>query len=290
MRKIEDIRILVIGDIMLDYYIEGEVNRISSESPVPVVDVTKQYYRLGGCGNVVSNLRSIGVHTDCIASIGIDQNGNRILDLLKQIGACEIISRSSDMVTTTKTRIMSNDRHIQMLRYDSETIKDIDPPTDMIVRDYDVIIVSDYAKGFITQKLMDVLRRTNIKIIVDPKPKNISLYKDVYAITPNEKEYSEMTLNISHTEYIINTLGKDGIKVFDHNSNKINIIKSKPVDVYNVSGAGDTVVAILSTCVAMGYDILQSASVANHCAGWAVTQPGTTAVSKQIFETAIRSI
>jgi len=298
MRKIEELKILVVGDIMLDHYIEGSVNRISPEAPVPVVDVTKEYFRLGGCGNVVSNLRSIGVYTDCISAIGHDQNGRKIIELLKQIGSREIISRNSDMITTTKTRIISNDRHIQMLRYDSETIKYISPPTDMIINEYDVIIVSDYAKGLITQKLMDVLRRTNTKIIIDPKPKNMSLYKGIYAITPNEKEFEEARDELNslaingEVKNIVNTLGKDGIKVTQVNDYELTAhhIKAKPVDVYNVSGAGDTVVAVLSTCVAMGYNILDSAQVANVCAGWAVTQPGTTAISKQIFENAIRSI
>jgi len=295
MRKIEDIKILVVGDIMLDHYIEGEVTKISAEAPVPIVDVIRQYSVLGGCGNVIRNLRSIGVNVDCITSVGRDVNGRKIIKLLHDIGIEKNIYLNS-MQTTTKTRIISNDRQIQMLRYDEEIIGDIELPIKSIDDNYDIIIVSDYAKGVITEDLMEILRRTNVKIIVDPKPKNITLYKGIHAITPNKKEFDAMGIGITfysvigNIKNIIKTLGKDGIVIFEINEDKTitdHYIKSNPVDVYNVSGAGDTVVAILSACISMGYDIVTSSRIANQCAGWAVTQSGTTAVPKEIFNTAI---
>ncbi len=303
MKNIEDVKILVIGDIMRDLYRICDINRISNEAPVPVCHIQKEYSNLGGCGNVINNLISIGVtKVSCISRIGNDISGDYIKSKLDLLNISHNLIIDKNIPTIQKERIISKEQGIQILRIDTEIIKpcvNYFNTLESIDDTYDIIIVSDYAKGVITEDLMNVLKKSNTKIVVDPKPKNINLYKGVFSITPNKKEFEIMKDHLSfyiennEIQNIINTLGKDGIKIFslDENKNLVgNHIESKPVDVYNVSGAGDTVVAVFSTCVAMGYDIISSSKVAVECAEWTVTQPGTSSVPKCIFNSAIRSI
>ena len=180
MKDIKRIKILVIGDIMLDKYVVGEVNRISPEAPVPVVKVTDEYCTLGGCGNVVRNIRSVGAKVDCSASISNDYEGERIIEMLDQIGAGNLLIHQSE-VTTVKERIIADQRMIQMIRVDKEKVERIEP-VPLIERlraskvAYDIVIVSDYAKGVVTWELMDYLRQWHdTPVIVDPKPQNDAL-------------------------------------------------------------------------------------------------------------------
>jgi len=288
MRKLSEFNILVVGDIMVDHYIVGEVERISPEAPVPVVRVTDEYYTLGGCGNVVRNLRELGVGVDCLASVAWDEDGEMLQKELDNIGANSLIVNESK-VTTVKKRVIADERKIQMLRIDKEDTRQINPNV-LINRlassrtKYDIIIISDYAKGMISQELMDYLRRRKIKIIVDPKPQHKNYYHGVYMITPNEKEWQEMkdiSFFSKDDHFVLETLGSKGMRLF--NLDKVLEIPSEPVKVYNVSGAGDTVVAIIAVCLATGLDPYNSAIVANKCAGYVVTQPGTTVVPQDIF-------
>ena len=293
MKNIKDIRILVVGDIMLDRYIEGNVNRISPESPVPIVEVTNEYNTLGGCGNVVRNLRELGVNVDCLASIGIDIAGKTISKELKNIGANSLLFYGSDR-TTVKERIIADQRKVQMIRIDRETSKPIEAehPIDIFVRacydNYNMVVVSDYAKGMITHGLMEFLKtEQNADIIVDPKPQNGGIYNGVFMITPNKKEWAGMLLssayNLNHVKFILETKGSEGMCLINNINNTSEKIEAEPVSIYNVSGAGDTVTAIISTCLSMGLNPLQSAKIANKCAGYVITQPGTSVVPKQIF-------
>jgi rfaE bifunctional protein kinase chain/domain len=298
MEGIDKVKILVVGDIMLDKYVVGDVKRISPEAPVPVVHVTNEYNTLGGCGNVVRNLTELGVQVDCLASIGKFENGQCISENLNIIGAGNFLFFGS-VITTVKERIISTDRKVQMLRVDREKIQPVPAslPVDILTRgtagnpDYDMIIVSDYAKGMITNDLMKYLKELGIKIIVDPKPSNDVLYNGVYMITPNEKEWDQMRFssayNLDQVPYILVTRGKNGMLLIEDLKDKsyenVWAIPAEPVDVYNVSGAGDTVVAVLSTCLSMGFSELDSAYIANKCAGYVVTQPGTSVVPKNKF-------
>lgn len=300
MKKKEHVRILVVGDIMLDKYIQGTVNRICPEAPVPILNVTNEYHSLGGCGNVVRNLRTLGVKVDCIASIGPDNYGERILDELNKIGAKNLCLNGSKQ-TIVKERIIADDRKVQMLRVDREDISTVDYKKvieifeEKSLNNYDIVIVSDYAKGMITKELMTYLKKNvNADIIVDPKPINGFLYDDVMMITPNEKEWQVMELSsqysLKNVKYILETKGKNGMILHDQiNSTKFQI-KSDPVDVYNVSGAGDTVISIMGLCLSIGFPVLQSASIANYCASYVVTQPGTSTVPETILNEAFSSI
>jgi len=286
------VKILVVGDIMLDKYVVGRVSRISPEAPVPVVNVMEEYSTLGGCGNVVRNIRELGAQVDCLTSVGQDFSGKEIEQELLKIGAGNYLFIGSEK-TTVKERIIAEHRSVQMIRIDREVKKKID--SDLAIKtlktysdnDYDIIIVSDYAKGMITYELMKYLKE-NIaaRIIVDPKPQNGIMYNDVYMITPNEEEWNTMQLSsayaLTNVEYILQTLGSKGMRLIEMNE-KTWDIKAEPVDIYNVSGAGDTVIAIMAICLSMGLTPLHSAKFANQCAGYVVTQPGTSVVPKNKF-------
>jgi len=291
LKAIKDIKILVVGDIMLDHYVCGEVERISPEAPVPILRATEEYYALGGCGNVIRNLKSIGASVTCIAAIGNDLAGKKIMDELDELNVVSNLIVREEM-TTKKTRYIANNGHTQMFRVDREDVKYVKLNSLRIEDDHDVIIVSDYDKGMVTSSLMSFLKEMNIPIIVDPKPNNMWLYDDVFMITPNKKEYDEICTSDTHPfargiRYILKTLGKDGMELLE-DEEKVCSVSAIPVDVYNVTGAGDTVVAMVSLSLAMGLEVEAAVKVANKCAQYVVTQPGTSVVPKKMFKGFVR--
>lgn len=294
MKDINQIRILVVGDIMLDKYVEGVVNRISPEFPVPIVEVVNEYHTLGGCGNVVRNIAELGAKVDCLASIGNDMSGELIKNELEKVGANPVLINGSK-ITTVKERIIGDHRKTQMLRVDRECIKKIN--ANSIIElfkhkckdNYDVIVISDYAKGMITSELMAFLKTNkNHKIIVDPKPENGTFYNGVFMITPNEKEWGQMMFssayNLKEVQFILQTKGNKGMTLINNQNDETWDIDAEDVPVYNVSGAGDVVVAMMSVCLSHGLNILDSSYIANKCAGYAVTQPQTCVIPKDKFK------
>jgi len=291
LKRIKDIKILVAGDIMLDCYVCGEVERISPEAPVPILRVTKEYHMLGGCGNVIRNIRSIGADVTCIAAIGNDSAGKNIMN---ELGLLDVKTNFiiKEEMTTRKTRYIANNGYTQMFRADREDVGYIKIGSLKIENNYDIIIVSDYAKGMITSDLMSALKKTNIPIVVDPKPQNMWLYDNVFMITPNKKEYDEICTSSTHPfargiRYILKTLGKDGVELLEEGE-RICSVAAIPIDVYNVTGAGDTVVAMISLCLAMGLDVEAAVKISNKCAQYVVTQPGTSVVPKKMFKGFVR--
>lgn len=290
MKQLESLKILVVGDIMLDRYVMGEVERISPEAPVPIVKVSEEYFTLGGCGNVVRNLRELGPQVECLASIGWDRSGEIIEEELDNLKVKKLIVNESK-VTTVKERVIADERKIQMIRVDRECTRPIN--VDVLINkleetpsEYDMIVVSDYAKGVISHKLMAYLHHMKYPIIVDPKPQNQSMYGRVFMITPNHKEWISMEIEDQcSAEYTLITEGQKGMTLYDNVSavRGKEKIESEAVEVYNVSGAGDTVVAVMATCLSMGYTPFESATVANKCAAYVVTQVGTTVVPKDVF-------
>ena len=291
MKKIEDLKILVVGDIMLDKYVMGEVERISPEAPVPIVHVHEEYSTLGGCGNVVRNIVEIGANVTCVASVGDDENGRIVLGKLAKLGVDACLVKES-RCTIVKERVIADERKIQMLRIDREVIRPIDP--EIVIPElynddfyFDIVVVSDYAKGMITNKLMKHLNNDDTKLIVDPKPANKKIYGFPYMITPNRKELVQMggvnELISNGAKYVLETKGRDGMTLYDEIESWD--IDAEPVEVYNVSGAGDTVVAVMAVCISMGYDPVESATIANKCAGYVVTQPGTCVIPREMFLT-----
>lgn len=301
MKTLGDIKILVVGDIMLDKYVVGDVERISAEAPVPIVHVKEEYSTLGGSGNVVRNLCELGCQVDCLASVGPDLDGQTIGAKLTEIGAKPLLFFGSKK-SIVKERVIADQRKVQMIRIDREDIQNIEAkyPIDIFVRmnanqaKYDFVIVSDYAKGMITRELMNFLKREqNAKIIVDPKPTNAGMYDGVYMITPNEKEWSQMLFSsaytLSNVPYILVTKGSKGMTLLDETDEGVDI-STEEVKVYNVSGCGDVVVAIMTACLSSGYSPLTSAKIANKCAGYTASLPGTSIIKKQKFHQFVKEV
>ena len=290
--KPEDLNILVIGDIMLDEYIIGTVDRISPEAPVPIVLENDRKYCLGGCGNVANNLNNLKVNTTCLSVIGFDESGNTINNLLREKNI-KNIGIYSTTPTTTKTRIVT-DNNIQLLRVDKEVIEypeykkyEIKNQIKSILTDnlYDIIIISDYNKGIIFEDAISIIsfyKKTAI-IIADIKPNNIKYLKeDIYLLKPNEKEYNKIKEMCIHSTYTLKTLGKNGMVLLD-GLDIVQTVKSIPVEVYNVSGAGDTVMAVLATCIGLNKDIHTSVFIANECGRYVVQFPDTTPIDYNFF-------
>jgi len=294
MKKLNEINILVVGDIMLDEYIVGKVERISPEAPVPIVNVENEYSVLGGCGNVVRNIRSMGSGAICATKTGTDEAADEIKRQLGILGTSMYISKDKNP-TTVKTRIVAGEKETQLLRIDKEFtttyISDkIVQDLSSITEDFDLIVISDYGKGYLSYAVMDRLIQFKKPIIIDPVPKNYKVYKNAFIITPNEKEFEQMArvdtfMHPIHSKCVLKTMGKKGMVLYENTPHPLPItIKAEPVDVYNVSGAGDTVVAVMSVCIALGATVLHAAKVANKCAGYVVTQTGTSSITREKFD------
>ena len=300
-----DIKVLVIGDFMIDHYIIGESNRMSPEAPVPVVVPKEEYSIPGGAGNVAMNLKLMGADVTCVGCIGNDIWGEKLLSILKNQGInTEKIEIIDDHPTTLKQRIYSDGK--QVARLDTEKIInwEIDEDTTYIAENYDVLILSDYNKGvlhnpnlFLT--LIDVSQLSPDNrlesIIVDPKKDDFSHYDGVNIITPNLDELQKATkMKIDDNEsilkackklieeygieYIVAKKGDKGITIVGED-NFVKHIKPHTVENPDVTGAGDTVISALSIAYAKTNDIEFSAKFANAAAAIAVNKTGTASVT-----------
>lgn len=302
-------RVLVIGDIMLDHYIWGKVDRISPEAPVPVVQLEKESYRLGGAGNVANNLASLGINTSIMGITGNDANAKRLKDLFDENKIDHsLVITDEKRPTVSKTRIIAH--HQQVVRIDRESGTEIQGVmADKIagslgknISEYDAIIVSDYNKGVITegniQRIIGICNDKGRPVAVDPKKHDLMLYDNAYVITPNLKEIESYTgkkidpydltgiekkgieiLKGSNIKNILVTLGEAGMMLFskDHECSH-SYIKTRAKDVYDVTGAGDTVIAGLMAGIIYGFDVLASSVLANVAAGLVIRRVGTTPV------------
>ncbi len=314
--KFDQCRLLVIGDLMLDEYLWGEVDRISPEAPVQVVTIQKEDFTLGGAGNVVNNAVALGAKVFTAGVIGTGRNGQVLLERFNELGVdTSLIIQEPDRATTQKTRIIAANQHV--LRIDRETKQDISGPTlEKMIRlienkmpDIDVVLISDYGKGLITRNLLSKVitsaKKHEKMIIVDPKGLDFSKYSGVSLLTPNKKEAAlasgveindESSLekaankilgNISLDNLLI-TCGKDGMVLFEKNKTPFRV-RAKSRQVFDVSGAGDTVLAVFGLAVASGASIPNSVALANTAAGIVVGKVGTATVSKQELSSALTS-
>jgi len=222
--------------------------------------------------------------------------GERIKDELDRIGAGDIVIYGSKE-TTVKERIIADERQVQMIRIDREHTEKVD--SNVAIKQfikssrkkYDIIVVSDYAKGMITKELMDFLRTQKTEFIVDPKPINGFLYNGAFMVTPNEKEWTVMKLssqyNLKDVKYILETKGSKGMCLYDFNQSW-DIVTEEPLDIYNVSGCGDVVIAVMSICLSMGSSAVEAAKIANKCAGYTATLPGTSVITREKFNAFIK--
>ena len=310
--KFDQTHLLVIGDLMIDEYVWGEVDRISPEAPVQVVAVKNEDYTLGGAGNVVTNLMAMGASVTVFGVVGEGGNGRLLLDQLDTIGAdTRGVVQEPGRHTTKKTRIIA--AHQQVLRVDRETKKEISAATsksiiktaEKVIPDVDVILISDYGKGLINRSmiksLVKIAKTHNKTMIADPKGLDFTKYAGVNLLTPNKKEASlasgkeisdartltevgKTLLDNSGIEKLLITCGKDGMVLFEK-GRKPYKIDTRAREVYDVSGAGDTVVAVLGLALAAGLSFKKAVSLANTAAGIVVGKVGTAAVTqKELLE------
>ncbi len=296
LERLQELKILVVGDLILDRYLYGKVERISPEAPVPIVEVEREEVRLGGAGNVSANLADLGVETFVTGVIGEDMAGENVLELLKGKGIRPLLVTDS-RPTTQKTRIVSLSQ--QLLRIDREERSPVEGKVleelVEVVRDgdFDGIIVSDYAKGVVVGKLIDILRERGIFFAVDPRPVNRELYRGASLMTPNEKELKAMTDPLSREsaeergiklkealglDTLIVTRGSKGMSLF---RDGIKHFPARAKEVYDVTGAGDTVIAVLTAFYLAEGDWDLACEMANLCAGIVVGELGTATVTPE---------
>lgn len=305
---------LIIGDVMVDAYLWGKVERISPEAPVPIVSVNKRENRLGGAANVGLNINSLGATAYICAVVGNDQKGTEFLELLKNEGiSSQGIVKSNNRVTTTKFRVIGN--NAQMIRVDEEHTKPLDDKEatnlfknieNLIDQEkIDVIIFQDYDKGVITQKLIEevvaLANSKNIPVVVDPKKDHFLDFKNVSLFKPNLKEIKE-GLNIDfdennkselekaisslqeslNAEIVLNTLSDKGIFVRWQADGKFHSenIPAHYRNISDVSGAGDTVISVASLCLASGTEVPDMAAIANLSGGIVCEEVGVVPINK----------
>ncbi len=309
VKKFSALRIAVIGDVMLDRYLNGHVERISPEAPVPIVLLDKKEDRTGGAANVALNLKSLGVTPVLFSVIGKDADGKKLIELLKNVEIdSEKILQTKNRITTCKTRVLSKNH--QMIRFDEEQQNDIsdnegDQFFSIIVKEInskkiDAVIIEDYNKGVLTESLIEVLMNLfeskKIPVLVDPKKKNFFCYTGATVFKPNLREarealgthfgtslselnavHKELKINLQHKNTLI-TLGEQGAYI--HDGTKGKIIPAQIRNVSDVSGAGDTVIAVMAAAISSGATVTDAAYLANLAGGMVCEKPGVVSIDK----------
>jgi D-glycero-beta-D-manno-heptose-7-phosphate kinase len=308
-------RVLVVGDLMLDQYIRGSVSRISPEAPVPVVRVTGESFIPGGAGNVVSNLAALGASVSVVGVVGEDEAGARLLEQFRGKGVdVEGVCVDVDRLTTQKCRVVA-DRQ-QAVRYDRETTGPLSHATETRLLSSlaeelsraDAVILSDYGKGVIGPKLLSRAiagaRRRKIPVTVDPKPEHFRRYRGITCVTPNTSEawacmhrapkpgqdaldqLGRDILKTLRSKSVLITRGPDGMSLFEAHG-KVTHIPTVAREVFDVSGAGDTVISTFTLALAAGAPLLRAAKLSNHAAGIVVAKLGTATTDQKELSGAI---
>jgi rfaE bifunctional protein kinase chain/domain len=309
--KFANVKILVVGDIMLDRYWWGNVKRISPEAPVPVVDLQRSTFAPGGSANVAANIAGLGATAYLIGTIGTDQDADVLASLLEDVKVSpDWLVTVANRPTSVKTRVIAHSQ--QVVRVDQETTSAFsDEDHERIwekisaaLPDVDAIIVSDYAKGLLSVsllwRLIDTARSQGKMVLVDPKGKNYSRYSGASLLTPNRREAAEacnldedipdfiniagnQLLNELDLSMVLITQGEEGMTLFQREIEPIHL-STTAKEIYDVTGAGDTVIGCLSVAFGAGMNFVKAASLANLAAGLVVEQVGTTAITRQMLE------
>ncbi|MGC9080115.1 D-glycero-beta-D-manno-heptose-7-phosphate kinase [Sulfurihydrogenibium sp.] len=296
----KNLKIAVVGDIILDKYLWGEVERISPEAPVPIVDVKRETVSLGGASNVANNIVSLEAKAYMIGVIGNDENGKTIEKLLQEKGIIPLLVKDKSRPTIEKTRVIAVSQ--QLLRIDRENRNPLNETVERRIIDQikeikdevDGFIVSDYGKGVVNKNIMEYIKSLGKPVFVDPKPSNFYLYKDITIMTPNRKEAYESIKAEKNTpveevgktimkqlnlKQLLITLGADGMALFEEE--KVIKIPAKARKVFDVTGAGDTVISVLALVKLSGGTWEESATIANYAAGYVVGEIGTATVDQE---------
>lgn len=305
-------RVLIVGDVMVDAYIIGKVDRLSPEAPVPVVNIEKHENRLGGAANVALNVIALEAIPILCSVIGKDKEGDDYFNIMSSYGLnTDCIIRSESRRTTTKTRILGNQH--QLLRIDNEVTHDLDDSENMElirvfkqnIKDCDVVILEDYNKGVLNEQnipvLIEIANSANVPVAVDPKKKNFLSYKNVTLFKPNLKEIKDglnLDSNLKNKsnleEAVIKlhnelnnkmtmvTLSEDGVMISDHST--FEFIPAHFRNISDVSGAGDTVISVASLCLACGFDMKTLAELSNLAGGLVCEETGVVPINPEKLE------
>ncbi len=311
IKKFRNKRILVVGDLMLDSYVWGTVSRISPEAPIPVVDVNKEESKPGGAANVILNLLSLGAKVFAAGIVGSDDEAEVLMSSLKKDG----VNTSAVLVdkkrpTTVKTRVIAHNQ--QVVRIDREHKTDISPATAKAIiaavkkelKTIDAIIFSDYDKGLLTKELVEgIMAIAKGKIVtVDPKPSNVEIFRDITLISPNKKEASEaagmaitsendvllaskILKDITNAEAILITRGEEGMSLYMNDG--IHTIPTMAREVFDVTGAGDTVISVVTLALTAGASFEEACSLSNIAAGEVVAEVGVVTLTPKELEAAV---
>ncbi len=301
-------KVVVLGDIILDKYVKGRVERISPEAPVPVLEVEKEELRLGGAANVAANIKSLGGDVFLSGVIGGDREGEEVINLLNtwEISPRGILTDSAHC-TTLKTRLIAH--HQQMVRMDRESRKPVDKKLidrllERIKENIDahsVLIVSDYSKGCVTPHLLTLLRKEmpEMRILIDPQVKHAYLYQGFYLLTPNLKEamnilkkeekdplkLAEGLQDKIKAENVLITLGEKGMFLYENNTSFS--IPALAREVFDVTGAGDTVVGVIGLALSVGASLREAVILSNLAAGRVVGKLGASQITKEELKEAM---
>lgn len=311
--SIRDRKIVVLGDVMLDEFVWGDVTRISPEAPVPVVDVRRESVHLGGAANVLANLVALGANASVVGVVGNDDAGKRLRASLHEVSR----SQSNDYLvvdehrpSTVKTRIIAHSQLV--VRADREFRTPVNGQTEQRIiealRDAletaDALVISDYDKGVVTPRILaEILPRAyaRVPVLVDPKMRNFSSYQPATLITPNHHEALRMTNLEADTDEglheaarlirsqlncdaVLITRGDRGMMLLEGDSDPV-YVATAAREVYDVTGAGDTVIATLAAALAAGSTLIEAADLANHAAGIVVAKVGTAIASdREVIE------
>ena len=311
LKKFDEVRIAVVGDMMLDEYLIGKVNRISPEAPVPVVNIDEERFVLGGASNVANNLRSLDGQVLVFGVVGEDANGEKFINELreKEMDSSGIV-KDKTRPTIIKSRVLSQGQQLLRLDWEKDTEISRDIQDKIIenieknIDNMDAILISDYNKGVLTEyvsgRIIDIAKKYNKKIIVDPKPQNFRNYKGATSMTPNKKEIldyfglkkfnSEEEISKSMAklkedlklDYVVLTRSEEGFSLFDTEHKRVPTVAR---EVYDVTGAGDTFISTLLLSLCAGASLYEAGVIANMASGIVVAKIGTaTATKEEIIE------
>ncbi len=306
-----NVKILIVGDVMIDRFWWGNVTRISPEAPVPIVKLEKTSLVGGGAANVAANVAGLGAQAFLVGVVGEDDEAKLLPELLRRSNISnQFLVECKNRQTTVKTRIIAHSQQIVRLDQESKeklSLKDeqkIWKNIESLLEKIDVIIISDYAKGLLTDNLLMRLitsgRELKKTVLVDPKGKNFTKYKNASILTPNRSEVSEAykldnfekeiakqlgnkIISELNLDALLITQGEDGMNLFEKNKLPQQL-KASTRDVYDVTGAGDTVIACLAAGIGSGMSLLKSAKFANQAAGLVVEHIGTTPITLEMLD------
>ncbi len=315
--RIKKTKILVLGDLILDHYIFGKAERLSPEAPVPVVWANSENFLLGGASNVAHNIVSLGGKSYICGVVGADYYADKLLSLAKGIGIKdEFVIKDKDRPTTLKTRVIA--QHHQIVRIDWESCQVLSKKSsrrivDSIIKNinrFDAVIIEDYGKGLINAEVLsdivDICARKRKIITVDPKEDNFGLYRGVTALTPNIKEaqnaanfkikrpqdlfvVKDIIMNSLSPQALLVTRGEEGMSLFLKDGGEFHL-PTFALEVFDVSGAGDTVIAVFSAALACAGNFLESAALANVAAGIVVGKLGVAAPTQWELKSRLKEV